>query len=67
LKVPGTKDLKLQQDEWLSNFALNFNLRRYTEVAKALGGLRASGGAAADPALLRLWAGAHTPPLFGSS
>jgi hypothetical protein len=30
LKAPGTKRLKLQYDEPLSNFAFNFNLRRYT-------------------------------------
>ena len=30
LKLPGAKRLKLQRDEPLSNFAFNFNLRRYT-------------------------------------
>ena len=30
LKPPGTKRLKLKYDELLSNFAFNFNLRRYT-------------------------------------
>jgi hypothetical protein len=30
LKPTGTKRLKLQYDEMLSNFAINFNLRRYT-------------------------------------
>jgi len=32
LKAPGTKRLKLEYDEALSNFAFNFNLRRYTVV-----------------------------------
>jgi hypothetical protein len=31
LKPPGTKRLKLQYDEPLSNFAFNFNLHRYTK------------------------------------
>ena len=31
LKAPGTKRLKLNYDEPLSNFALNFNLRRYSK------------------------------------
>ena len=29
LKAPGIKRLKLRYDELLSNFASNFNLRRY--------------------------------------
>ena len=29
LKAPGTKRLKLQHDELLSNFAFKINLRRY--------------------------------------
>ena len=33
VKAPGTKRLKLQCDGSLSNFAFNFNLRRYTTVA----------------------------------
>jgi hypothetical protein len=32
LKAPGSKRLKLKCDEPLSNFAFNFNLRRYTTV-----------------------------------
>ena len=32
LKPPKTKRLKLKYDELLSNFAFNFNLRRYTVV-----------------------------------
>jgi len=31
LKAPGTKHLKLKCDEPPSNFAFNFNLRRYIE------------------------------------
>jgi len=30
LKAPGTKRLKVKCDESLSNFAFNFNLRRYS-------------------------------------
>jgi len=30
LKAPGTKRLKLNYDEPLSNFAFEFNLRRYS-------------------------------------
>ena len=32
LKAPGTKRLKLIHDGPLSNFAFNFNLRRYSAV-----------------------------------
>jgi len=32
LKAPGTKHFKQEHDEQLSNFALNFNLRRYNKV-----------------------------------
>ena len=32
LKTPGTKRLRLRCDEPLSDFAFNFNLRRYTQV-----------------------------------
>jgi hypothetical protein len=32
MKAPGTKRLKLECDDLLSNFALNFNLRRYSSV-----------------------------------
>jgi len=32
LQAPGTKRLKLEFDELLSNFAFNFNLRRYTKA-----------------------------------
>ena len=31
LKAPGSKRLKLEHEKLLSNFAFNFNLRRYTE------------------------------------
>jgi hypothetical protein len=33
LKAPGAKRLQLENDESLSNFAFNFNLRRCTVVA----------------------------------
>ena len=33
LKLPGTKRLKLNWDEPLSNFAFKFNLRRHTTAA----------------------------------
>ena len=32
LKAPRTKRLKLKCDEWLSDFAFNFNLCRYIKV-----------------------------------
>ena len=32
LKAPEPKRLKLRYDTLLSNFAFNFNLRRYTEA-----------------------------------
>ena len=32
LNLPGTKRLKLRYDEPLSNFAFDFNLRRYNAV-----------------------------------
>ena len=31
LKTPGTERLKLENEQLLSNFAFNFNLRRFTE------------------------------------
>jgi len=31
LKAPGYKHLKLEHENLLSNFAFNFNLRRYNE------------------------------------
>ena len=36
LKAPGTKRLKLKCDSPLSNFAFNFNLRRYILSAEQL-------------------------------
>jgi len=36
LKAPGTKRLKLKYDELLSNFAFDFNLRRYNEAITSL-------------------------------
>jgi len=38
LKASGNKRLKLKYDELLSNFAFNFNLRRFTTAAAARGG-----------------------------
>ena len=37
LKAPGTTRLKLKYYEMLTSFAFNFNLRRYTKSAAALG------------------------------
>ena len=37
LKAPGTKRLKLKYDHLLSSFAVNINLRRYTEAEKRAG------------------------------
>jgi len=56
LKAPGTKLLKLECDESLSNFDFNVNLRRYTTVY--FGQLLEAGGT---------WAGAYTRPLFSST
>ncbi len=36
LKAPGTKRLKLEYDEPLSNFAFKFNLRRYSPVHRPM-------------------------------
>jgi hypothetical protein len=44
LKAPGTKNLKLQCDILLSNFAFKSNLRRYTWVGWATVSGAASGG-----------------------
>ena len=38
LKPPGTKRLKLEYDGLLSNFGLNFNLRRYSKWRRRRGG-----------------------------
>jgi len=45
LKQPGTERLNLECDEPLSNFAFNFNLRRYTMVSccRPAGGLIITG------------------------
>jgi hypothetical protein len=37
LKSPGCKSLKLEHDDLLSNFAFNFQLRRYTTVGISTG------------------------------
>jgi hypothetical protein len=52
--------LKLKYDEMLSNFAFNFNLRRYM-MAALLPCLGALGG------MIVPMAGAYTPPLFSST
>ena len=48
LKPPGTKLLKPEYDEPLSNFAFSFNLRRYTAVS----GADATDAAALAPSFL---------------
>jgi hypothetical protein len=40
LKAPVTKLLKLKCDDPLSNFAFNFNLRRYTTVSAGVAAVR---------------------------
>jgi len=57
LKAPGIKRLKLNYDCLLSNFAFDFNMRRYTMPAEAW--LRV---AECSSELLRTNAGAGTPP-----
>ena len=36
LKAPGSKRLKLEHEKLLSSFAVNFNLRRYTEELRTI-------------------------------
>jgi hypothetical protein len=43
LKAPGIKRLKLRYDTLLSNFALNFNLRRFPTACRARGQTAARG------------------------
>ena len=66
LKAPGTKCLNLKCDKLLSSFAFNFNLRRYS-----LAGVRTVRTFAQEEAEVARYsaalAGAHTPPLFGST
>ena len=57
LKASGSKRLKLKSDTLPSNFAFNFNLRRFNEGQR---------GRDADAARERA-AGAYTRPLFGST
>jgi len=59
LKPPGTKRLKLKHDEWLSNVAFSFILRRYDEVVLCWTPF-------VDPESAIL-AGPCTRPLFGST
>jgi hypothetical protein len=61
LKPPGTELLKLGCDGPLSNFAFNFNLRRFTVVISTIAYL---------VAIAFTWclsAGAYTRPLFSST
>ena len=44
LKPPESKRLKLEHEKVLSNFAFNFNLRRYTQPVRAGQILHARGG-----------------------
>jgi hypothetical protein len=60
-KAPGTKRLKRTSDELLSNFAFNFNLRRYNTVNYAVLALNKFGFG------MVFLAGAYTRPLFSSS
>ena len=57
-KAPGTEHLKLKCDEPLSNFAFNFNLRRY---------MKANGKCALTVTAPGFKAGAYTRSLFGST
>jgi len=67
LKAPETWRLKLKCHEPLSNFALNFSLRRYTKV-RALGQLLARGADVLMSDVDVVWmAGAYTRPLLSST
>jgi hypothetical protein len=57
LKPPGTERLKPEHEKLVSNFASNFNLRRYTEAAFHDGDMPDG----LSPA------GAYTRPLFSST
>ena len=57
LEAPGCKRLKLQYVKLLSNFAFNFNLRRYSAGAQVtgsyvMGGVRVGANATVSAALL---------------
>jgi hypothetical protein len=68
LKAPGTKRLKLNYDELLSNFAFKFNLRRYDVGGAQVPAAAHDPRAAAQGGLLRTsMAGAYSPPLSGST
>jgi len=73
LKPPGTKRLKLQYDEPLSNFAFKFKLRRYTKyitVAKmanydaALDGVKTAGAQHSSAIQLNLHYSAQLEPFL---
>jgi hypothetical protein len=59
LKAPGTKRLKLQCDDPLSNFAFKFNLRRYITACFAYfsGSTTGMGGDAIHSMGLNEWRG----------
>jgi hypothetical protein len=69
LKAPDTKRSKLKYDKLLSSFAVNFNLRRYTE--EDIMKIFATVGVVKELRILRQpsgqhKAGAYTRPLVGS-
>ena len=61
LKSPGTKRLKLECDKPLSNFALNFNLRRYTKAESTIAAVLPAAAAAIPPAVSALAAAVAKP------
>jgi len=72
LKAPGTKPLKLKCGESLSNFAFNFNLRRYITETGAGVAARAAERAEAHRVSVAAAAttskvGSYTRPLFSST
>jgi len=68
LKAPGSERLKLEHEKLHSNFAFNFNLRRYSEddalcgVKDRIGKMLARGLHPDTPE-----AGAYTRPLISST
>jgi len=63
LKAPMVQLLKLEYDGTISNFAFNFNSRRYTKPALQV----AAGARCAAKYAIHLEAGAYTRPLGGST
>ena len=69
LKPSKTKRLKLMNDELLSNFGFNFNLRRFIKgrFLRAVPELRGDMVVISSEGLVVAWeAGAYTRPLFSS-